>query len=156
MGQLKPLLQPGHRAVQLLPSGASFSFNSVAQSCPSLCDPMDCSTPGLPVHSQLPEVTQTHVHRVRNVIQPSHPLFSPSPSASIFPSIRVFSSESVLSTRWTKYWSFSFRISPSSEYSALISFRMDLLDLLAVQGSLKSLLQHTVQQHQFFSTQLFI
>ena len=117
-----------HRSWARLYSLAPYlQFTSVTQSCPTLFGPMDCSTPGLPVHSQLPEVTQTHVHRVRNVIQPSHPLFSPSPSASIFPSIRVFSSESVLSTRWTKYWSFSFRISPSSEYSGLISFRNGLV-----------------------------
>ena len=104
---------------------------------------MDCSTPGLPVHHQLSELTQTHVHRVSDAIQPSHPLsrallLLP----SIFPSIRVFSSESVLHIRWPKDWSFSFSISPSKEYSGLISFRMTWLDLLAVQGTLKSLLQH--------------
>ena len=115
-------------------------FSSVAHLYPTLCDPMDCSTPGLPVHHQLPEFTQTHVHWVSDAIQPSHPLSSPSLPPSIFPSIRVFSSESVLRIRWTKYWSFS--ISPSGEYSGLISFRMDWLDLLAVQGTLKSLLQH--------------
>ena len=89
------------------------------------------------VHHQLPELSQTHVHRVADAIQPSHPLSSPSPPAFIFPSIRIFSSESVLCIRWPKYWSFSFSISPSSEYSGLISFRMDWLDLLAVQGTLK-------------------
>jgi len=103
-----------------------------------LCDPMDCSMPGLPVHNQLPEFTQTHVHWVRNTIQPSHLLSSPS-LPSIFPSIRVFSSESVLHIRWPKYWSFSFNISPSNEYSGLISLRMDWLDLLAVQGTLKNI-----------------
>jgi len=113
-------------------------FSSVAQLCQTLCDPMDCSTPGLPVHHQLPELTQTHVHWVGDAIQPSHPLLSPSPPASIFPSIRVFSNESVLHIRWPKYWSFSFNISPSSEHPGLISFRMDWLDLLAVQGTLKS------------------
>ena len=87
-----------------------------------LCDPMGCSTPGFPVHHQLPELAQTHVHRVSDAIQPSHPL--PSPSPPIFPSIRVFSSESVLRIRWPKYWSFSFSISPSNEYSGLISFRL--------------------------------
>ena len=96
---------------------------------------MDCSTPGFPVHHQLPELTQTHVHRVGDAIQPSHPLSSPSP-----PAIRVFSKESVLCIKWPKYWSFS--ISPSNEYSGLISFRTDWFDLLAVQGTLKSLLQH--------------
>ena len=103
---------------------------------------MDCSTLGLPVHHQLPEFTQTHVHGVDDVIQQSHPLSSPSPPLSIFPSIRVFSNESVLCIRWPKYWNFSFSISPSNEYSGLISFRMDWLGLLAVQEILKSLLQH--------------
>ena len=103
---------------------------------------MNCSTPGLPVHHQLPEVTQTHVHRVGDAIQPSHPLSSPSPPAPIFPSIRVFSSESTLLMRWPKYWSFSLSISPSNEHPGLVSFRMDWLDLPAVQGTLKSLLQH--------------
>ena len=116
--------------------------SSVAQSCLTLCDPMDCSTAGLLVHHQLPEFTQIHVHHVCDAIQPSHPLSSRSPPPSIFPSIRVFSNESVLHIRWPKYWSFSFSISPSHEYSGLISFRMDWLDLLAVQGTLKSLLQH--------------
>ena len=120
----------------------SVQFSSVAQSCLILFDPMDCSKPGFPVHHQLPGLTQTHVHRVSDAIQPSHPLSSPSPPPSIFPSIRVFSNESVLRIRWPKYWSFSFSISPSNEYSGLISFRMAWLDLLAVQGILKSLLQH--------------
>ena len=93
----------------------------------------------LPCPSPTLEFTQTHVHCVSDVIQPSHPLSSPSPPA--FPSIRVFSNESVLHITWPKYWSFSFSISPSNEYSGLISFRMDCLDLLAVQGTLKSLLQ---------------
>ena len=107
---------------------------------------MDCSTLGFPVYYQLPDLTQTHVHRVSNAIQPSHPLSSPSPPPSIFPSIRVFSNESVLLIRWPKYWSFSYSISPSNEYSGLISFRMDWLDLLAVQGTLKSLLQHHISK----------
>ena len=116
------------------------------QSCPTLCDPMDCSTPGFPVHHQLSEFTQIHVHWV--VVPCNHlilcyPLLLP---PSIFPSIRVFSSESVLHIRWPKYWSFSFSISPSTEYSGLISFRIDWLDLLAVQGTLKSLLNTTVQK----------
>ena len=100
---------------------------------------MDYSTPGLPVHYQLLELIQTHIHSVGVAIQLSLPLLSPSPPA-IFPSIRVFSNESILRIRGPKYWSFS--ISPSNEYSALISFRMNWLDLLAVQGALKSLLQH--------------
>ena len=106
-----------------------------------LCDPMDYSMPGLPVHNQLAEFTQTHVHGFSDAIQPSHPLSSPSPPASIFPSIRVFSNESVLHIWWPKYWSFSFNISPSNEYSGLMSFRMDWLDILEVQGNLKSTVQ---------------
>ena len=117
---------------------SSVQFISVAQSCPTLCDPMDHSTPGLPVHHQLPEFTQTHVHWVSDAIQPSHPLSLPSPSALNFPSIRVFSKESALHITWPKYWSFSFSISPSNEYSGLISFRIDWFDLLALQGTLKS------------------
>ena len=118
----------------------SVQFGSVAQSCPTVCDPMGCSTPGLPVHYQLPELPQTHVHWVSDAIQPSHPLSSPSPPALNLSSIRVFSNESVLRIRWPKYWSFSFSISP--EWIGLSLFRMDWLDLLAVQGTLKSLLQH--------------
>ena len=104
-----------------------------------LFDPMDCSTPGFLVHHQLSEFTQTHVHQLGDAIQPSHPLLSPSLLLpSVFPSIRVFSNESVLCIRWPKYWSFTFSISPSSEYSELISFRMDWLNHLAVQRTLKS------------------
>ena len=120
----------------------SVQFSWVPQSCPTLCDPMNRSMPGLPVHHQLPEFTQTHVHRVSDAIQPSHPLSSPSPPAPNPPSIRIFSSESALHIRWPKYWSFSFKISPSNENSGLISSRMDWLYLLAVQGTLNSLLQH--------------
>ena len=116
-------------------------FSSVAQSCPTLCDSMNRSMPGPPVHHHLPEFTHTHVHRVRDAIQPSHPRSSPSPPAPIPPSIRVSSNESTLHMRWPKYWSFSFSIIPSKEHPGLISFRMDWLDLLAVQGTLKSLLQ---------------
>ena len=102
-----------------------------------------CSMPGFSVHHQPPELAQTHVHQVGDAIQPCHPLLSPSPPPSVFSSIRVFSSESVLCIRCPKYWSFSFSISPSNEYSGLISFRMDWLYLFAVQGILKSLLQHS-------------
>ena len=116
-------------------------FSSVAQSCPTLCDPMNCSTPGLPVHHQIPEFTQTHVHRVSDDIQPSHPLSPPSPPAPN-PSIRVFFNESTFHMRWPKYWSFSFSIIPSKVIPGLISFRMGWLDLLEVQGTHKSLLQH--------------
>ena len=119
----------------------SVQFSSVTQSCPTLCDPMNHSTPGLPVHHQLLEFTQ--IMSIESVM-PSNHLILCRPLLllpSIFPSIRVFSNESVLRIRWPKYWSFSFNISPSNEYPGLISFRMDWLDLLAVQRSLKSLLQ---------------
>ena len=122
-----------------------FQFSSVAQSCPTLCDLMNRSMPGLPVHHQLPEFTQTHVHRVGDAIQPSllcHPLL---PLPPIPPSITVFSNESTLCMRWPKFWSFSLSISPSSEIPGLVSFRMDWLDLLAVQGTLKGLL-HTLKK----------
>ena len=121
---------------------SSVQFSSVTQSCPTLCSPMDCSMPGFPVNHQLPEPTQSHVHCTSDAIQPSHPLLSPSPPTFNLSHIRVFPNESVLHIRWPKYWSFSFSISPSNEYSGVISFRMDWLDLLAVQGTLKSLLQH--------------
>ena len=116
-------------------------FSSVAQSCPTLCDPVDCSMPGLLVHHQLPEFTQTHVHWVSDAIH--HlifccPLLLP---PSIFPSIRVFSNELALRIRWSKYWSFSFNISPSNEYSGLISFRITL-QFIAI---------HTTTQTRFFS-----
>ena len=120
----------------------SDQIRSVAQSRPTLCDPMNRSTPGLPVHHQLPEFTQTHLHRVSDAIQPSHPLSAPSPPAPNPSRIRIFSNKSTLLLRWPKYWSFSFSISPSNEHPELISFRVDWLDLLAVQGTLKSLLQH--------------
>ena len=117
-------------------------FCSVAQLCPTLCDPMNLSTPGLPVRHQLPDfITLMSIELMmpyNHLILCRPLLFLP----SIFPSIRVFSNESALHIRWPKYWSFSFNISPSNEHSGLISFRMDWLDLLAVQGTLKSLLQH--------------
>ena len=119
-----------------------FPVGLVAQSCPTLCDPMDCSTPGFPVHHQLPELTQTHVHWVSDAIQPSHPLSSPSPPTFNLSQLQGLSNESALRIRWPKYWSFSFSISPSNEYSGPISFRMDRLDLLAVQRTPKNLLQH--------------
>ena len=118
----------------------AMSVSSIAQSCPTLFNSTDCSTPGFPVHRQLLELAQSHVHRVSDVIQPAHPLYPLLLPPSIFPSIRLFSNESALCIRWPKYWSFSFSISPSNEYSGLISLRMDWLDLLAVQGTLKSLL----------------
>ena len=121
---------------------------------------MNCSKPSLPVHHQLPEFTQTHVHWVSDAIQPSHPLSSLLLLPSIFPSIRVFSNKSALQIRWPNYWSFSFNISPSSEHPGLISFRMDWLDLLGVQGTLRRLLQHhsskaSILRHSpFFIVQL--
>ena len=131
---------------------------------------MNRSTPGLLVHHQLLEFTQTHVHWLGNAIQPSHPLSSPSPPTLnlsqhqglffFFYFLKVFSNESALRVRWPKYWSFSFNISPSNEHPELISFRMDWLDLLAVQGTLKSLLQHlsskaSILRHSaFFIVQL--
>ena len=120
----------------------SVQFSSVAQPCLTLCDLVNHSTPGLSVHHQLPELTQTHAHRVSDTIQPSHPLYPLLVLPPIFPSIRVFYNGSTLCMRWPKYWSFSLSISPSNEHPGLISFRMDWLDLLAVQGTLKSLLQH--------------
>ena len=138
----------------------SQSVSSVTQACPTLWGPMNQSTPGLPVHHKLPEFTQTHVHQ--SVIPSSHLslcrlllLLPPIPL-----SIRVFSNESTLRMRWPKYWSFSFSISPSIEHSGLISFRVDWLDLLVVQGTLKSLLQHhsskasILQCSAFFTVQL--
>ena len=120
----------------------SVQFSSVAQSCPTLCDPMNHSTPGLPVHHQPPGFTQTHIHRVSDAIQPSHPLLSPSPPAPNPSQHQSLFQQVTLHMRWPKYWSFSFSMIPSKEIPGLISFRMDWLDLLAVQGILKSLLQH--------------
>ena len=117
-------------------------FTSIVQLCLTLCDPMDCSMPGFPVHHQHLELAQTHAHES---VMPSnylilcrHLLFL----SSIFPHVRVFSNESTLHMRWPKYWSFSFSISPSNEHPGLISIRIDWLHLIAVQGTLKSLLQH--------------
>ena len=108
-------------------------FSSAARLCPTLWDPMDCSTPGFPVHHQLLDLAQTHVHCVGDANQPSHSLLPLLLPPSIFHIIRVFSNESALRISWPKYWSFSFSISPSNEYSGLISFRIDWFDLLAVQ-----------------------
>ena len=141
-------------------SSGSVQFSSVTQPCLTLCNPMNLSKPGLPVHHPLPEITQIHIHRVSDAIQPSHPLSSPSPLHPIPPSIRIFFNESTLCMKWQKYWSFSFSIIPSKEIPGLISFRMDWLDLLAVQGTLKSLPQHhsskaSILQHSaFFTVQL--
>ena len=123
-------------------STVSVQFSSVTQSCPILCDPMNHSTPGLPVHPQLPKFTQTHVHRVGDAIQPSDPLSSPSPPALNLSQHQGLFNESALGMRWPKYWSFSFSISPSNEHPGLISFRMDWLELLVVQGTLKILIHY--------------
>ena len=117
----------------------AIQFSSVTRSCPTLWDPMDCSKPGFAVHHPLVALTQTHVYWAGDDIQPSHPVI---PFSSRLQSFPVFSNKLVLHIRWPKYWNFSFSISPSSEYSGLISFRMDWLECLAVQGTLKSLLQH--------------
>ena len=137
-----------------------YQFSSVTQSCPTLCDPMNCSTPGLPVHHQLQ--SSLRLTSIESVMPSSHLIFCcpllllpPIP-----PSIRVYSNESTLPMRWPKYWSFSFSISPSKEHPGLISFRMDWMDLLAVQGTFKSLLQHhsskplTLLHSAFFTVQL--
>ena len=135
-------------------------FSSFAQSYPTLCDLMNHSMSVLPVHHQLPESTQTHVHRAGDAIQPSHPLLSPSLPAFNLSQHQDLSNESALHSRWPKCWSFSFSISPSNEHPGLISFRMDWLDLLAVQRTLKSLLHHhsskaSIFQHSaFFIVQL--
>ena len=130
------------------------SVSSVAQSFLTLCEPMNRSTPGLSVHHQLPESTQTQVHRVGDDIKPSHRLSSASP-----PTLNLSQHQSLFqwvssSHRWPKYYSFSFNISPFNEHQELISFRMDWFNLLAVHGTLKSLLHTTIQKHQFFSAQL--
>ena len=117
-------------------------FSSVTQSCLTLCDPVDCSTPRSPVHHQLLKLAQTYVHGVGDAIQPSHPLSSPSPAPFNLSQHQGLFQWVVRHIRWPKYWSFSFSISPSNECLGLISFRMGWLDLLAVQGTLKSLLQH--------------
>ena len=117
-------------------------FSSVTQSCLILCNPMNCSTPGSLSITNSWNLMKLMFITSGDAIQTSHPLSSPSPLPSIFPSIRIFSNVSVLHIRWPKYWSFSFNISPSNEYPGLISFRMDWLDFLAVQVTLKSLLQH--------------
>ena len=149
------------RALSQLPSLCSVQvqFRSVTQLCPTLCSPMDYSMPGLSItNSQnLLKLMSIKLVMLSNHLVLCHPLLLP---PSVFPSIRVFSNESVLHIRWPKYWSFSFSNSPSNEYSGLISFRMDWLDLLTVQGTLKSLLQHhsstasILQCSAFFIVQL--
>ena len=131
-------------------------FSSVAQSCPILCNPTDCSTPGLHVHHQLWNLLKfMSIESVMpsNHLILCHPLLLLS---SVFPSIRVFTNESVLHIRWPKYWSFSFNISPSNEYSGLSSFRRHRLDLLVSKGLSRVYSNKTVQKHQFFSAQFFL
>ena len=140
-----------HVAVNGIVSFLNIPFSSVAQACPTLCDPMDCSTPGLPVHRQLPELAQTHVHRVGDAIQPSHPLSFPSPpdfSLSHHQGIFQWVSSS---HQVAKVLELQLNISPSNEYSGLISFRINWFDLLAVQGTL-SLLQHHSSKHTHHSS----
>ena len=130
-------------------------FSSVTQLCSTLCDPTDCSTPGLPVHHQLPEFTQTLMSI--ELVMPSNHLILCCPFIllpPILPSIRISSNESAFRIRWPKYWSFNLSISPSNEYSGLISFRIDWFDFLAVQGTLKSLLQHHSEKASIFNAQL--
>ena len=123
--------------------------------CLALCEPINCSTPGCPVHHQSLELTHTHVHWVGDAIQPSHPLSSPENSRlQSFPASGFFSNESVLCIRWPKYWNFSFNISPSNGYSGLISFRMDSWISLQSRGLSRILFNTTVQKHQFFGAQL--
>ena len=132
----------------------NFQFSSVAQSCLNFCDPMTCSTPGLPVQHQLQSILKL---MSIELVMPSNHLILCYPLLllpSIFPSIRVFSSESVLCIRWPKYWTFSFNINPSNEHRGLISFGMDWLDFLASKGLSKVFCNTTLQKHQFFSAQL--
>jgi len=147
MPHFLPVYSPLVFFLQVLIS--QFSCSVVSDSC----NPMDCSTPVLPVHHQLRDFAQAHVHRVSDTIQPSHPLSSPSPLAFNLSQHQGLSNESVLHIRWPKYWSFSFSISPSNEYSGLISFRTGLISL-QLKGLSRAFSNTTVQKHQFFSAQL--
>ena len=157
-GTHKSLLQHHSSKTSILQH--SVQLSSVAQGCLTRCDPMNFRRPGLPVHYQLWEFTQIHVHEVGDAIQPPHPLLSPSPPALNLSQHQGLFNESALHIRWPKYWSFSFNILPSNEHPGMISFMMDWLDLLAVQGTLKSLLQHhsskasILQCSAFFIVQL--
>ena len=143
----------------MCPFSSSVQLSSVTQSCLTVCDPMNCSTPGFPVHHQLQ--SSLKLTSIESVMPSSHLILCrPVLLTPILPSIRLFSNESTLRMRWPKYWSFSFSISPSKEIPGLISFRMEWLDLLAVQGTLKSLLQHhsskasILWRSAFFTVQL--
>ena len=131
----------------------SVQFSSVTQSCPTLCNPMNRSTPGLPVQHQLPELTQTHIHQVHDAIQPFHPLSSPFHPAAISPSIRVFSNESTLRMRWPKYWSFSFSIIPSKEIQGWSPSEWTGWISLQSKGLSRVFSNTSVQKHQFFGAQ---
>ena len=126
---------------------------SVTKSCPTLCNPMNCCTPGFPVLHYLPEFAQTRVHWVSDAIQPSHPLSLPSPSALNLSQYQGFSSGSVLHIKWPKYWSFSFSINPFNEHSGLISFRIDRFDHLCRPKDSQIFSSTTIWKHQFFGTQ---
>ena len=128
----------------------SCTSSSVAQSCPTLCDLVDYNMPGFPIHHQLPELAQTHVHRVSDAIQPSHPLSSPLHLPPVFPSIKVFSSESVRLIRWTKYWSFTFSISLPVNIQDSFPFQLTGLISLQFKGLSRVFSSTTVQKHQFF------
>ena len=146
---------PWISSMPLFSSTTCCCCRSVAQSCPILCDPMDCSTPGFPLLYYFPELAQTYVHQVSNAIQPSHPLWCHSPPAFSLSQRQHLLSELALCIEWPKYWNFIFSINPSNVYSGLIFFRIGWFDLLVVQGTLKSLSQHysskaSVLQHSAF------
>ena len=151
-------MSPRSSTSEITPLLDGLQLISVTQLCPTLYDPMDWSTPGFPVHHQFLELIQTHVHRVGDTIQTFSVSTSP-PAFNLFQHQGLFN-ETILHIRWPNYWSFSVSISPSNQYSGLISFRIDQLDLLVVQGTLKSLLQHhsskawILQRSAFFIVQL--
>ena len=150
------MTNPFNEDMTVFPAIGDGTFSSVSQLCPTLYDPMDCNTPGFPVHHQLPELAQTHVDQA---VMPSNHLILCHPLLllpSIFPSIRVISNESALHIRSPKHWSFSFSITPSNEQSGLISFRNDWSDLIAVQGTLKSLQPHSLKASIFWCLAFFM
>ena len=147
--RLKKKTVQGWKSGVFLRFRGTVQFSSVTQSCLTLCNPMNCSTPGLPVHHQLPEFTQTHVHQVGDAIQPSYPPSSPTPPAPNPSQHQSLSNESALGMRWPKYWSFSFSIRPSNEHPGLISFRMDWQS----KGLSRVFSKTTVQKHLFFGAQ---
>ena len=146
--------QPGYTSHKYISLYVVSQFSSVAQSYPTICNPMGCSTPGFPVHHELPELTQAHVHWVGDAIQPAHPLSFPSHPTFNLSQLKVFSNESVLPIRWLKYWSFSFSVSPSNEYSGVITLGWTGWIYLLSKGPLRVFSNTTVKNHQFFGTQL--